>query len=90
MQANQISLLLEVGAQDRVRLYLKKLALKERLPLLHACFPYINTPAKVRFLQDHFAVEVVSLVACGQDYAAAEGQYRQRVGQGKRPLRSNK
>lgn len=69
--------LIEIGAKDRARLYLKKLALKERLPLLHECFPYINSPKRIEFFGDHFKADLVALSETGFNYVDAERLYRE-------------
>lgn len=83
MKAAQILNLIEIGAKDRARLYLKKLALKQRLPLLHSCFPITVNAARIQFFQEHFAAELVALWEAGFDYGKAEVRYREL-------LRSNK
>lgn len=76
MKAHEIINLLEAGAQQRVRQSLKRLSLKERLPILHECVPYVDaTPATLKFFRDSFAQEIGSLIAAEYDYAKAELLY---------------
>jgi hypothetical protein len=76
MRAEQIINLIEVGGTGRARAYLKKLSLVERLPLLHACFPYITTSNRFLFFQEHFTVEFVALAETNFNYVKAEERYR--------------
>ena len=76
MKAFEISNLIRVGAVAKVRAYIKRLALKERLPLLHDCIPYINDSAEhLRFFQENFAQEIGALITAGYDYTKAESLY---------------
>jgi hypothetical protein len=76
MKVNQINLLIAIGATDRVRAHIKRLALKDRLPLLHDLVPYVNsTPSNLRFFQENFAQEIGALISAGYDYAKAEVLY---------------
>jgi hypothetical protein len=76
MQAFEISNLIKVGASSRARAYLKRLALKERLPLLHDCIPYVNeSEVSLKFFRDNFTQEIGALVSAGYDYARAEVFY---------------
>ena len=83
MRAEQIINLIEVGGTGRARAYLKRLALVERLPLIHDCFPYINSRKRVDFFQEHFAAEIVALVDTKFDYVVAEKRYRELLRSGK-------
>jgi len=77
MNPLRITQLIEVGATSRVRAYLKRLALKERLPVLHDCIPYVATTlANLRFFQENFAQEIGALISAGYDYTKAESLYR--------------
>ena len=77
MKANQIYHLIQVGAHDRVRAHLKRLALNERIPLLHECWPFVNaSPAHLKFFRNHFSQELGALVTADYDYARAETLYR--------------
>lgn len=76
MNVSKVNQLIAVGATDRVRAYLKRLALKERLPVLHECIPYVNaTPSNLRFFQENFANEIGALIQADYDYARAERLY---------------
>ena len=77
MNPLRITQLIEAGATHKVRAYLKRLALKERLPVLHDCIPYVNTtPTNLRFFQENFAQEIGALISEGYDYTKAEALYR--------------
>lgn len=77
MQAHQIINLIRCEATSAARQRLKRLSLKERLPVLHECAAHIaTTPENLSFFRDNFAVEIGALLATGYDYAAAEKLYR--------------
>lgn len=76
MRAQEIHALINMGASDRVRQYLKKLSLKDRLPALHDLIPYVdNTPQNLKFFRDHFSQEIGALISAGYDYVKAEKLY---------------
>ncbi len=76
MKAHQLNHLLQIGASDRVRAHLKKLSLRDRLPVLHDLIPYVNeTPANLRFFHENFAKEIGALISSGYDYPKAEKMY---------------
>ena len=76
MRAQEIHALINMGASDRVRRYLKKLSLKDRLPALHDLIPYVdNTPQNLKFFRDHFSQEIGALISAGYDYVKAEKLY---------------
>ncbi len=76
MRAQQIHALINMGAGDRVRKYLKKLSLKDRLPLLHDLIPYVkDTPENMKFFREHFSQEIGALIAAQYDYEKAEKIY---------------
>lgn len=76
MTAIEIHKLIQVGAQLKVRQYLKKLSLKDRIPLLHECMPWVaETPANLKFFRDNFAQELGALSAAAFDYVRAEEIY---------------
>jgi hypothetical protein len=76
MRANEIHALINIGAGDRVRQYLKKLSLKDRLPALHDLIPYVDqTPGNLKFFRDHFSVEIGALISAKYDYEKAEKLY---------------
>lgn len=76
MRAWEASALVNMGAGDRVRQHLKRLSLKDRLPLLHDLIPYVDsTPLSLKFFRDNFAQEIGALVSAGYDYEKAESLY---------------
>jgi hypothetical protein len=76
MTAVEIHRLIQCGAGLKVRQNLKRLSLKERLPLLHDCMPWVNeTPANLKFFRDNFAQEFGALSAAAWDYGRAEEIY---------------
>jgi|APFre7841882793_1041355.scaffolds.fasta_scaffold00067_31 hypothetical protein len=77
MRALEISNLLQIGATDRVRKYLKKLSLKDRLPVLQECIPYVNaTKGTLDFFHKNFAKEIGAIIAADYDFKKAELLYR--------------
>jgi hypothetical protein len=76
MRAQQISHLIGVGATQKVRQHLKKLSLKDRLPLLHDIIPYVkDTPENMKFFREHFSQEIGALIAAQYNYELAEKIY---------------
>jgi hypothetical protein len=76
MRAQEASALVNIGAEAKVRQYLKRLSLKERLPLLHDLIPYIEgNPKNIKFFRDNFSQEIGSLIAASYDYEKAEKIY---------------
>jgi len=76
MTANQLNNLLQIGASDKVRAHLKKLSLRDRLPVLHDLIPYVNdTPGNLKFFHENFAREIGALISSGYDYPKAEKMY---------------
>lgn len=76
MTAHQLNHLLQIGASDRVRAHLKKLSLRDRLPVLHDLIPYINDSAgNLKFFHENFAREIGALISSGYDYVQAEKLY---------------
>lgn len=76
MTGLEINHLLQVGAEQRVRQNLKRLSLRDRLPVLHHCIPYVNeTAATLKFFQENFAQEIGALIAANYDYVKAEQLY---------------
>lgn len=83
MRAEKLINLIGVGAQDTARQYLKRLSLKERLPVLHLCIPYVkDTPENLKFFQQNFAQEIGALIAAKYDYEKAEKIYNTAKGLG--------
>jgi hypothetical protein len=76
MRAQEASALVNMGAESRVRQYLKRLSLKERLPLLHDLIPYVDsTPMSLKFFRDNFSQEIGALISAKYDYEKAERLY---------------
>jgi hypothetical protein len=76
MRADKAINLIKVGAQDTVRQYLKRLSLRDRLPVLHEMVPYVNdTPENLKFFRNHFSQEIGALIAAEYDYTRAEKIY---------------
>ena len=76
MNGLQINNLLQVGAQQKVRQNLKKLSLRDRLPVLHECIPYVSaTSTTLKFFQENFAQEIGALISANYDYEKAELLY---------------
>ena len=76
MRAAQLNGLLLSGAESTVRQHLKKLSLKDRLPVLHDLIPYVDqTPQNLKFFRDHFSQEIGALVSAKYDYEKAERLY---------------
>ncbi len=77
MKANDIDKLIEIGATDRVRKYLKKLSIPQRLNALNSCIPIIKKTGKsLRFFKENFSVEVGAILMAEGDLTVAEDMYR--------------
>ena len=76
MRAQEASALVNMGAGGKVRQHLKRLSLKERLPLLHDLIPYVDTtPQSLKFFRDNFSQEIGALISAKYDYEKAEKLY---------------
>lgn len=78
MTADHIANLINLGANHKVRAYLKHLSLKDRLPKLWELSPYVNqTPATLHFFRENFAREIGALMMTKGDFEQAEKLYNQ-------------
>lgn len=78
MTAERIANLVNIGADHKVRSYLKKLSLKDRLPKLWDLTPYVNqTPRTLHFFRENFAREIGALMMSSGDFEQAEKLYNQ-------------
>lgn len=76
MRAQEISSLLSVGAYDRIRKKLKRLAILERMNSLNSCFHLINsTPANLKFFKENFSIEIGALLVAERDGQKATELY---------------
>lgn len=76
MRAQEASALVNMGAESRVRQHLKRLSLKDRLPLLHDLIPYVDqTPKSLKFFKENFSQEIGALIVAKYDYEKAEKIY---------------
>jgi len=81
MQARQLETLIIAGGMDRARQLLKKLSLRDRLPLLAELVPTARVEQKIFvFLRDHFMVEVTALSQCEWNVEKAEELYNKTKG----------
>jgi hypothetical protein len=68
--------LINQDAPLQVRQHLKKLSLKDRLPVLHDLIPYVNeTPRNLKFFRENFSQEIGALISANYDYEKAEKIY---------------
>ena len=76
MKADQITKLVLAGGGDRARQVLKKLSLKDRLPLLAELVPLAKVePKLLEFLRANFVIEIGALAQSAWDVEAAEKLY---------------
>lgn len=76
MKAFELNNLLRVGAQAKVRQHLKKLSIKDRMPLLHELIPYVgDSPSNLKFFKENFSQEIGALIAADYDYDKADLLY---------------
>jgi len=68
--------LINHGAHNLVRSNLKKLSLKDRLPILEECIPHISVSAEnIFFFREHFSQEIGAIMMAKGDLAKAEQLY---------------
>ena len=78
MTAQQITDLINIGAEQKVRQYFKKLSLKDRLPKLWELTPYVgDTPKTLYFFRENFAREIGALIMTKGDFEESEILYNQ-------------
>lgn len=78
MTPQQIANLVNQGAEHEVRIRLKKLSLKDRLPKLWDIAPFVNsTPRTLKFFRENFSQELGAVMMAQGDFEKAERLYRQ-------------
>ena len=81
MSPIQISNLLQTGAEQQVRSYLKKLGIRERMRVLHTVIPYVNaTPKTLKFFHTNFSMEIGAIISSNFDYDKAAQLYNDAKG----------
>lgn len=76
MSPIQMSNLLQTGAEQQVRSYLKRLAISDRMRTLHDLIPYVNATGKtLAFFHKNFAREIGALITTNFDYDASAKLY---------------
>jgi hypothetical protein len=77
MTPEQIHNLIQVGGEERCRLYLKKLALPQRMETLRQIIPWVKeTPKSLKFYYQNFAIEIGALLKADYDIEQAVQLYR--------------
>ena len=77
MTGHQISRLVDYGATDRVRKYLKKLGIYQRLTVLNECVPHVkSSPKSLKFFKENFSIEIGAILMAEHDLKKAESLYR--------------
>lgn len=77
MKTQEIKMLLDLGAKDRVRKYLKRLAIPERMKALEGCIPLVKqTPSNLKFFKENFSQELGALVISNGDLDVATDLYK--------------
>jgi hypothetical protein len=77
MNSYDIDKLIEIGATDRVRKYLKKLAIDQRMKALNKCIPLIKvSKGNLKFFRENFSSEIGAILISEGDLSRAEELYR--------------
>lgn len=77
MTGFEISRLVDYGATDRARKYLKKLGIYQRLKVLNECVPHVKeSPGSLKFFKENFSVEIGAILMAEHDLKKAELLYR--------------
>lgn len=72
MTGQEANTLIEVGATDRLRKKLKRMAIPERLAALQNCMPIVgNNNKNLRFFRDNFSVELGAILQAEGDLTKA-------------------
>lgn len=80
MTGQEANTLIEVGATDRLRKKLKRMAIPERLSALQNCMPIVNTSNRnLRFFRDNFSVELGAILECQGDLQKATEMVRNSI-----------
>ena len=77
MKTQDIQVLLESGAYDRLRQKLKRLSIGPRFKVLRDCIPLVKAnPQTIKFFQKNFSVEIGAILMADDDLEKAEALYR--------------
>ena len=77
MKQQDIELLLQSGAYDRLRKKLKRLSIGPRFKVLRECIPLVkSSPSTISFFQKNFSVEIGAILMADDDLDKAETIYR--------------
>jgi hypothetical protein len=77
MKTQEIKMLLDMGAKDRVRKYLKRLAIPERMKALEGCLPLVKqSPSNLKFFKESFSSELGAILMSDGDLEKAVTLYR--------------
>lgn len=77
MKKEDIEILLESGAYDRLRQKLKRLSIGPRFKVLSDCIPIVKSnPQNLSFFQKNFSVEIGAILMAENDLEKAENIYR--------------
>jgi hypothetical protein len=77
MKHEDIQVLLDSGAYDRLRKKLKRLSIGPRFKVLRECIPLVKTsPQTINFFQKNFSVEIGAILMASEDLEKAESIYR--------------
>ena len=77
MKHEDIQVLLDSGAYDRLRKKLKKLSIGPRFKVLRESIPLVKTsPQTINFFQRNFSVEIGAILMASEDLEKAESIYR--------------
>jgi hypothetical protein len=76
MSTREIQGLLRMGAYDRVRKQLKRLAIPERMKSLEGCIPLVKeSPGNLKFFKENFDIELGAILVSGGDLEKAARLY---------------
>jgi hypothetical protein len=76
MKVIEVNSLLRVGAYDRLRKKLKRMAIPERIDSLNDSFHLIDMdPGSLKFFKENFSVEIGALIVAERDLKKAVELY---------------
>jgi len=76
MKASDVNSLLRVGAYDRLRKKLKRLAIPERMSSLKESLHLVNSsPGSLKFFQENFSIEIGAILTANHDLTKAVKLY---------------
>jgi hypothetical protein len=77
MTTQEVNSLLQVGAKGKVRQYIKKLGIPQRMQFLAGCIPLVKqSQSNLKFFKENFSVEIGAILTAEGDVSKATELYR--------------